>query len=346
MASSYTKTEIANLAIAHVGGNGIATFGSEETEEGVQVNRWYDFALDETLKAMKPRSAEKRAALTQDATAPAFNFSYRYQLPTDYVDLLEVNDRYAWERNWPYAIEDGYVLSNDATCEIRYIFRQENEAQYEPDFAIALSHCLASKIARRLTGRPEDQQAQIELFTEYVRAYREPILKHEQYNKHRLDAIKECLTAIKPRFARKRDTLTEASGTPEHGYDHRYPLPSDYVTLLQVNNWEVYEQNAPWDIQGGYIHTDEDSCEILYIFNETTEANWDVTFANAVEHLMIHKQAFAKGEDKSDLERHYQLYRQAIRDAQAANATSNRPRRKNRGIESSWVTARLNSTNG
>lgn len=59
------------------------------------------------------------------------------------------------------------------------------------------------------------------------------------------------------KFAIKRDSLPALADAPAWGYSFSYPLPSDYLALVQVNDFYLrgLKQTRPWEIEGGKILT-------------------------------------------------------------------------------------------
>lgn len=70
-------------------------------------------------------------------------------------------------------------------------------------------------------------------------------------------ALEEFLSEAPWNWAKTRDTLTESSPAPTFGWTSRFALPSDFVTLIGLN--EIYSDTPSdlWEIEGGYIYTDE-----------------------------------------------------------------------------------------
>ena len=61
------------------------------------------------------------------------------------------------------------------------------------------------------------------------------------------------------KFAIKRTSLSALVEAPLWGYAYQYPLPSDFLALVQVNEYYVRsanKQKAPWSVEGGNILTD------------------------------------------------------------------------------------------
>lgn len=81
---------------------------------------------------------------------PAFGYTYRYALPSDYVNICEINGNEAGEVD--YTIENGELLTNDATLMARYIYQHTTISAWDPNFKMLLSYKLAELLAISITG--------------------------------------------------------------------------------------------------------------------------------------------------------------------------------------------------
>lgn len=158
MSAVSSKTEIAKLALARIGADRITDLDTDTGRNSRFCRLFYDSALDEILRARAWNFATKRASLSQDATAPAFGWTYRYLLPSDFVWALEFNGKDWWlYEQEEYVVEDGYILSDTdstgtGTSFLRYVYRNEDASKYPGDFVAAFACLLASKLAIPITG--------------------------------------------------------------------------------------------------------------------------------------------------------------------------------------------------
>lgn len=83
--------EIANAALDLVGQAQIMTLDDQTAAARKAKLHIYD-AIREVLAAGKWTSAQKMSALAQLSDAPAFGWSYNYQLPGDYIGMVSFND--------------------------------------------------------------------------------------------------------------------------------------------------------------------------------------------------------------------------------------------------------------
>lgn len=108
---------------------------------------------------------------------------------------------------------------------------------------VAICNSALSKIgADRIVSLSEDSRA--------------AKLCNEQYSK-----VKDALLRVHPwNFSIKRASLAVSPTAPDFGYAYAYPVPSDFVRALEVN-----ENEYDWVKEGNSILTDETDCELLYI---------------------------------------------------------------------------------
>jgi len=156
MASSLT--EIANLAISHLGtGKEIASL-TENSEEASVCNRFIDHARRSTLRDSNWPFATVflAAGLVESEPTNEWNYSYRY--PADCLRLRRV---LSGIRNDTHQSRVPFRMTRDATglliysdqenaC-FEYTINETDVSRFSPDFDMALSYRLAMYIAPRLT---------------------------------------------------------------------------------------------------------------------------------------------------------------------------------------------------
>lgn len=161
---AYDQTSICNLALQQFGADTIVSINGSDNS-AVICKSFYEHSLREIL-AMAPWGfATKRASLTQSATTPAFEYSYQYPLPDDYVHVLEINGKNPYSvAQQEFVIEDNHVLSNSSTAEIRYVFYNDTPSDYSADFVEAFALLLATKIAPKISGNAQTVQGLVTKF--------------------------------------------------------------------------------------------------------------------------------------------------------------------------------------
>lgn len=155
-----TSTEIANLALTHLGvGKEIANLDTERSAEALVMRRIFEMCKDAALRDFPWPFATKIAALVlvEEDPTDLYKFSYRY--PTDCLMLRKI---YSGVRNDTLATRVNYKIIQDSSGRLIYTDREDAEAEYTvritdherftPDFVWAFSLRLAAYAAPRLTG--------------------------------------------------------------------------------------------------------------------------------------------------------------------------------------------------
>lgn len=156
-----SKVEICNIALMLVGAETILGLddGSSEAEA---CSLHYESCRDMALQAADWTFARKRVELARLSATPDFGYSYQYQLPSDYLKLIRLNEDTLGKLD--YTIEDYVLLTAEKTVKLVYIFRQEDTTRYSPYFVEALAELLASRIAYKLTGNRNLANEKYQLF--------------------------------------------------------------------------------------------------------------------------------------------------------------------------------------
>jgi hypothetical protein len=155
-----SKTDIANMAISHLGvGKEIGNLDTENSQEANSCRRFYDTAREAVLRDAPWPFATTRRALALIATDPNDEWNYSYRYPSDCLFLRRIlsgvrND--SRQSRAPYKLERdaaGQILFTDVQDAVaEYTIREEDVVRFPPDFSIALSYRLAVYVAPRLTA--------------------------------------------------------------------------------------------------------------------------------------------------------------------------------------------------
>jgi len=171
--------DICNEAMDLLGAATITSL-TENSKEARLCNRRYETVRDAVLRAHPWNSAITRTSLPQDATAPAFGFTYQYTLPTDPYCLRVLSfwnsnvdsDTAAYDSQVMYKIEGRKILSNEGTCKITYIARVTDTEQFDPLLSSTIAHRLASETAYAITGSNSVAQQMFQLYEARLREAR------------------------------------------------------------------------------------------------------------------------------------------------------------------------------
>jgi hypothetical protein len=152
-----SETQIAKLALQHIGDRYDITDLTEETVEAEQVNLIFDDTRDWLLRQHPWNFAKKFATPTALTGTVPNNFDFMYIYMTDAVRVLGVVDpldagtaiEFEVARN---SADTKVILTDAEDAEFFYTARITNPAEFDPEFTIAFSYALAAKLAMPLTG--------------------------------------------------------------------------------------------------------------------------------------------------------------------------------------------------
>lgn len=138
---AVTQIQICNSALTKIGADRISSI-TQDTKSAVILNSIYDQIRDAVLRAHPWNFAIKRAALAPTSTTPAFEYTYAYDLPSDCLRILDLDSL-----DIDFVVENGQILSDESTLNVRYIYRNEDESLWDSCFAEAMSWRLARELA-------------------------------------------------------------------------------------------------------------------------------------------------------------------------------------------------------
>jgi hypothetical protein len=163
---AVSEVSICNSALIKLGEDTIVAL-SDDTNRARVMNSRYEFVRDAELRRNKWRFAIKRASLAALSTAPDSDFDLAYQLPTDYIRLVEGGDLrsradlsdYRSTSSQLYSVENGMILTNiEAPLAIRYMAKITDPAVFDATFVEALSARLAFECCERITQSDSKKQ--------------------------------------------------------------------------------------------------------------------------------------------------------------------------------------------
>jgi hypothetical protein len=162
-----SAVDICNRALQKLGADRITSL-IQDTENARACNVAYQIVLDAELRSHPWNFAVKRAQLAADSDTPAFEYSYQYTLPSDFIRLLPP-DPYSPDVDW--VIEGRKILTDEsAPLEIKYIYRVSDPNQFDTLFVEVLANRLAMELCEQLTQ--SNSKAQI-IRDDYQKSVRE-----------------------------------------------------------------------------------------------------------------------------------------------------------------------------
>lgn len=161
-----------NSALQRVGAASILSL-DDNSPEARACAVAYDSNRRDELRRHPWNFAIKRAVLAPDSTAPAFDYTYAFTLPTDCLRILRPPTS---DLDWQ--VEGRKILTNDsATLYLRYISDVEDCAQWDATFYSVTAIALAIDIVEKLTQSNAKKQALVQEYNDEIRYA------------HRVDAI-------------------------------------------------------------------------------------------------------------------------------------------------------------
>lgn len=143
-----SEVSICNQALSLIGQPSIVAL-SDSSKQAIECNKWYESERDNLISNFNWNFARKRAALAQDATAPAFEWLYQYVMPSDCLRALEIYGPV--DPLW--VVEADRLLTDETSVNLVYLYRVTDPNKFPTIFREALSYRLASKIAFTLTNK-------------------------------------------------------------------------------------------------------------------------------------------------------------------------------------------------
>lgn len=155
-----SAVEIANLALQKLGEDETLVSLDQATRAARAINQVFALVRDIVLRDHVWNFAAKRIALPALTEKPAFGPAYVYQLPADWVRVIEIQGEPA------YQVEGRQIVTDAAApLNMRYVRQITDPNLFDALFVEALSCRLAAQVAVRLTGNSEKRK---ELMADYV----------------------------------------------------------------------------------------------------------------------------------------------------------------------------------
>ena len=164
-----SKTEICNLALVRLGAPPIENI-TDLTKTAIVLNSNYDTIRDIVLRDHPWNFATRRVELARLADAPAWGFSYAYQIPGDCLRILGIQNPDSTDGDdidptMVYKVEEDKLLTDEETVALKYIYQTTVAGYYDSRFCSAFASRLAAEISYYITGSPTLKQ---ELMKEYM----------------------------------------------------------------------------------------------------------------------------------------------------------------------------------
>ena len=146
-----TPTELANIALGHIGVARISDFG-EPSPSAEAVRLHWDLTRQACLRGRHWNFAVKRETLSRLEDAPVFGFSYAFHLPDDYLLALSINGKEAGTGEATHEIEGRLMLTDEEAVQLKYVRDVLDSTGWDSSFSEFFTATLAAKVAPVLSN--------------------------------------------------------------------------------------------------------------------------------------------------------------------------------------------------
>lgn len=144
----YTsEADICNAALYKVGGARIIAL-TDNSREAKLCKDIYPKVRSRLLRSHPWGFAIKRVSIPALTVTPVFGNDKAYQLPADCLRVFKMED----EEVYPWRIEGKTLVTDSATCKIKYVSDITDVSIYPDDFGDALAAAVAVELSYALTS--------------------------------------------------------------------------------------------------------------------------------------------------------------------------------------------------
>lgn len=142
-----SEVQICNNALLRIGASTITSI-TDGTTISNACNQAYSVARDSLIRSHFWNFTLTRVALAADTATPAFEYSYQYTLPSDFIRVKSI-----FNQTSPYKIEQTKLLTNQsAPLNMIYIKQVTDVAKFDALFVEALILLIVIKVGNRVAG--------------------------------------------------------------------------------------------------------------------------------------------------------------------------------------------------
>lgn len=155
--SMATGVSICSNALLMLGAQTINDFADQLNLDRAKLcANLYPTVRDDMLRSHPWNCAIKRAVLAPDAVAPAFGYTHSFELPADFMRVLEVGTNGS---QIDYLIEGRTIQADTTVLELRYVFRNEVENTWDAHLVKLVTLAMAAALAYPVTQSSALQQS-------------------------------------------------------------------------------------------------------------------------------------------------------------------------------------------
>ncbi|SCW91772.1 hypothetical protein [Pseudomonas sp. NFACC05-1] len=155
--SMATGVSICSNALLMLGAQTINDFNDQLNLDRAKLcANLYPTVRDDMLRQHPWNCCIKRAVLAPDAAAPAFGYEHAFELPADFMRVLEVGTA---GQQIDYLVEGRSIQANTTVLELRYVFRNEVESTWDSSLVKLVTLAMAAVLAYPVTQSAALQQS-------------------------------------------------------------------------------------------------------------------------------------------------------------------------------------------
>ena len=147
---ALSTTSITNMALDRIGAARITDYETSSEPMAIKAKTHYEQVRDSLLQSCPWRFAVARATLSEDTTAPSFEYDNQFILPVDFLGLVEL-----YGSDSDFMLEGDRLLTDDSTAKIKYIKKVTDPAKFEPLFVEVLVLALAMRFSMGVSQSPK-----------------------------------------------------------------------------------------------------------------------------------------------------------------------------------------------
>ncbi|MBI3904427.1 MAG: hypothetical protein HY309_02400 [Pseudomonas fluorescens] len=155
--ATATGVSICSNALLMLGSQTINDFADQMNLDRAKLcANLYPTVRDDMLRQHPWNCAIKRAVLAPDAVAPAFGYQHSFELPADFLRVLEVG---TGGQQIDYLVEGRAVLADTTVLELRYVFRNEVESSWDSNLISLMTTAMAAVLAYPITQSTAEKES-------------------------------------------------------------------------------------------------------------------------------------------------------------------------------------------
>ena len=168
-----TDIEVCSNALVQLGDSPINSFddgsGQNGNRRGRACKTLWPTVRDKVLRSHPWNCARKQASLTPVSESPEFDFSYQFDLPSDWLRCISINKRDAWDNKPFYKIHGKRILTNQKQVFLTYIYKNVDVSSYDAQLVDVLELAMAARLSIAVTGKATTKELYEGLFRDALR---------------------------------------------------------------------------------------------------------------------------------------------------------------------------------